>query len=110
MILANSTVAPGVCVSGDIPEGAVECTQEQYENSKNFTVSNGSVVAYTPPAIPLQTQAATLLKTQQLYVMQTYTVYGEDTPPEWLVYLKSLRAIAAGTDTTSTALPTAPSS
>lgn len=68
----------------------------------------GAQVPQFPTDIPLKTQAATLLKTQQSYVVQTYAIYGDDTPPEWITCLKALRAIANGTDTTSTVLPTAP--
>ncbi|MFT8850177.1 hypothetical protein [Acetobacter orientalis] len=106
--LESGIIGPGVCLSGDLPAGAIECSQEQYENSGNYTLDNGVIVAYTPPAIPLNVQAGALLKTQQSYVMQNYAIYGDDTPPEWLTYLKALRAIANGTDTTSTTLPTAP--
>ncbi|GAN64719.1 hypothetical protein AA0313_1825 [Acetobacter indonesiensis NRIC 0313] len=73
-------------------------------------VKDGKIIDYTAPSpsVSLQDQAVSLLKTQQVYVMQNYTVYGEDTPSNWLTYLKSLRDIATGIDTTSTELPTAP--
>lgn len=69
---------------------------------------DGKIEQYTPPAITVAEQAATLLKTEQAAVMQRFTVYGDDTPADWVTYLKALRAIANGTDTTSTALPEAP--
>lgn len=104
----SAGATPGVCLSGDIPNGAVECTLDQYNNAASYTVSNGAIVARVIPTLSLQQQAASLLPQQQASVMQTYTVYGEDTPTAWLTYLKALRAIANGTDTTSVALPTAP--
>ena len=106
--IENGRVAPGVCSSGALPATAVECTYEQYTKSAYYTVNNGVITASQPPALPLKTQAQTMLRTQQTYVMQTYTLYGDDTPPDWLSYLKTLRAIANGTDTTSTILPTPP--
>ena len=78
--------------------------------TRSMAVIDGKLQDYAQPApvVPLQTQAATLLKSQQAYVMQNYAIYGDDTPAEWLTYLKALRAIANGTDTTSTTLPTQP--
>lgn len=88
-------------------------TEEQWLNTPRFNIaiSDGKLITYTPPpiVIPLKDQAAMVLKTQQAYVMQTYAIYGDDTPPKWITYLKALRAIANGTDTTSTALPSVPS-
>ncbi|OUJ03869.1 hypothetical protein HK15_08875 [Acetobacter orientalis] len=77
-----------------------------------YDTSTGKLDNYVAPVVPvpLKTQAATLLAQQQTYVMQTYTLYGDVTPPDWLSYLKTLRAIANGTDSTSTTLPTAPAS
>lgn len=113
LLLVDGIVAPGICLSGDIPAGAVECTQEQYEGCGSaYTLENGAVVAYTPPAlvIPLKDQAATALASARTYVNNTYTMLNEATPDAWVTYLKALMAIANGTDTTSTALPTAPAS
>lgn len=106
--MQNGLVAPGICYSGPLPVGAVACTQEQYSNSAYYTLKEGAIIASTPPTLSLQTQAQTLLKTQQSYIMQAYTVYGDETPSEWVSYLKALRAIAGGADTTSTSLPTPP--
>lgn len=94
--------------------GFLLLTAEQWSNRNTdaFAVQGGALVLYRPApfVVPLKTQATTLLKTQQFYVMQNYAIYGEDTPPDWLVYLKALRSIANGTDTTSTVLPTTPTS
>lgn len=111
LLLVDGIVAPGICLSGDIPAGAVECTQEQYEGCGSaYTLENGAVVAYTPPAlvIPLKDQATTALASARTYVNNTYTMLNEATPDAWVTYLKALMAIASGTDTTSTALPTEP--
>ena len=102
--------------SGFPPESSLlKITQAQFSarTAGPYGVSNGGLVLYVPPAQPaqvisLKTQAETLLKSQQAYVMQNYAIYGDETPTEWLTYLKALRAIANGTDTTSTTLPTAP--
>ena len=111
LLLVSGIVAPGICLSGDIPAGAVECTQEQYEGCGSaYTLENGAVVAYTPPAlvIPLQEQAKTALASARTYVNNTYTMLNEATPDAWVAYLKALMALVSGTDTTSTTLPGAP--
>ena len=108
--LENDLVAPGICMSGNIPAGAVECSQEQYNNSGNYTLENGVIVAYTAPVIPLKTQATSALSTARTYVYNNYGILNEATPDAWVAYLKALMAIANGTDTTSTALPSAPTS
>ena len=85
-------------------------------NNENFRlpigkgVKDGKIIDYTapPPVIPLKDQAESLLKTQQAYVMQNYTILNEATPDAWVTYLKALIAISNGTDTTSKTLPTAP--
>lgn len=64
---------------------------------------------YTAP-VPLSAQAASALATARTYVSNNYTMLNEATPDAWVTYLKALMAIAGGTDTTSTALPTAPAS
>ena len=51
----------GVSPDGTIPVGAVECTLAQYENASAWTVSNGTVVAFAPPAPTLVQQAQALL-------------------------------------------------
>ena len=62
------------------------------------------------PALTLADQAETSLDAARTYVTNTYTMLNEKTPDAWVTYLKSLMAIANGTDTTSTKLPTAPTS
>lgn len=106
--LENDLVAPGICMSGNIPAGAVECSQEQYNNSGNYTLENGVIVAYTAPVIPLRTQASSALSTARTYVYNNYGILNEATPDDWVIYIKALMAISKGTDTTSTTLPTQP--
>ena len=60
--------------------------------------------------VPFATQAASALATARTYVNNNYTMLNEPTPDAWVTYLKALMAIANGTDTTSTTLPTAPTS
>ena len=106
--LENDLVAPGICMSGNIPAGAVECSQEQYNNSGNYTLENGVIVAYTAPPNQLAIQAASALATARTYIYNNYGILNEDTPEDWVAYIKELMAIANGSDTTSTDLPTAP--
>ncbi|MFT9147949.1 MAG: hypothetical protein ABF502_04095 [Acetobacter sp.] len=58
----------------------------------------------------LAQQASAALAIARTYVSNTYTMLNEATPDAWVTYLKALMAIAGGTDTTSTTLPTAPAS
>lgn len=73
-------------------------------------VHSGAIVDYTPPVtpIPLATQASTALTEARQMVWNEYGSLNEATPDAWVTYLKALMAIANGTDTTSTSLPTAP--
>lgn len=84
--------------------------QQTNPRTQYYDTNTGMLADYVAPVIPvpLSVQAQSLLQTQQTYVMQTYTLYGDVTPPDWLSYLKALRAIANGTDTTSIVLPTEP--
>lgn len=73
-------------------------------------VLNGKIIDYTPPPtpVPLKTQAQSALATARQTVWDEYGSINEATPDVWVTYLKALMAIANGTDTTSTTLPTAP--
>lgn len=73
-------------------------------------VQGGAIVDYTAPAVvlPLTQQAGNALTTARAYVNNNYMMLNESTPDEWVTYLKALMAIANGTDTTSTTLPTEP--
>lgn len=62
--------------------------------------------AYTPT---LADKATSALSSAKSYTQSEYTDYGDDIPDAWKTYLKALRAIADGTDSSSTTLPTAPS-
>lgn len=79
--------------------------REQY-----YDTATGALADYIPPAvvIPLKTQAETALTSARTYVYNNYGILNEATPDTWVTYLKALMAIANGTDTTSTTLPTEP--
>ena len=61
LTLINGIRGAGITPDGTFPTGAVECTLEQYQNPGAWTVQNGKIVAYTPPAPTLSQQAASLL-------------------------------------------------
>lgn len=92
----------------------IALTDEQWNVRKfvNQVIKDGQIVTETLPApvITLAEQATSALSTARTYVYNNYGILNEATPDEWVTYLKALMAIANGTDTTSTALPTAPSS
>ncbi|CEF54653.1 hypothetical protein [Acetobacter ghanensis] len=77
--------------------------------TKSMAVENGALVDYTPPVVPvpLKTQAATA----QAWIQQQANLagaMGEVFTADMKAYVKAIAAIANGTDTTSTALPTQP--
>lgn len=73
-------------------------------------VLNGKIIDYTAPVlpVPLATQAQNALVEARQTVWGNYGALNEPTPEAWVTYLKALRAIAEGEDTTSTTLPEAP--
>ncbi|MCP1246162.1 hypothetical protein NKW54_09435 [Acetobacter cerevisiae] len=73
-------------------------------------VLNGKIIDYTDPVPPvhLATQAQNALVVAHQTVWGNYGALNEPTPEAWVTYLKALRAIAEGQDTTSTTLPEAP--
>ncbi|WP_338331320.1 hypothetical protein [Acetobacter sp. LMG 32666] len=86
-------------------------TAEQFaaRTAGPYGVSNGALVQYTPPApvVPLTTQA----QTAQAWVQQQASLaaaMGEVFTADMKAYVLAINAIANGTDTTSTALPTQP--
>lgn len=116
----------------DIPSDAVAVSEDKYSALLKaeyagavLSIESGIVVArdysgalidlasvtsssiYGQP-VPLATQAASALATARQYVSNNYTMLNEPTPDNWVIYLKALMAIANGTDTTSTTLPTKP--
>ena len=74
-------------------------------------VHEGAIVSYTPAStVTLADQAGAAYSAAVVTVQSEYGVLNEPTPDDWVAYLKALKAIRDGTDTTSTALPTAPTS
>lgn len=73
-------------------------------------VNKGQVVDYTAPAYvpPLTDQAQAALMAARTYVQDNFIYLGETPTQDWIDYQKALMAIANGTDTTSTSLPTRP--
>ena len=85
-------------------------TKQWSARASDQILVNGAIEQYTPPAITLTAQAATALSAARTTVYNNYGILNEATPGVWVTYLKALMAIANGTDTTSTALPRAPTS
>lgn len=110
MISASGISGTGVSYNDEMPDGAVECTQAQYEDQSSWVLVDGSIVAAAVPTAALSSQATTALDIARAYVRDNYTILNEATPDIWVTYLKSLMAIANGTDTISTTLPTRPAS
>lgn len=92
------------CASySDLPavlaDGETECKASDYQTA---------YTALMNPPLTMVQQAASALTTARAYVANTYTMLNEATPDIWVTYLKALMAIANGTGTTSTELPTRP--
>ncbi len=98
----------GFSPDGTLPTGAIACTEAQYGNASAWKIDAGNIVATTPPVASLADQAGVALAIARVYVRDNYTILNEATPDAWVVYLKALMAIANGTDTASTILPTSP--
>ena len=100
------------------PSAMIVVSADDWNDTESFRlptgkgVQNGEIIDYTPPPapVPLKTQAQTALATARQTVWDEYGSLNEPTPDAWVTYLKTLMAIANGTDTTSTTLPTAPTS
>ncbi|WP_202401609.1 MULTISPECIES: hypothetical protein [unclassified Saccharibacter] len=88
----------------------VALTKEQYDYwyGRHCRVgSDGALEEYIPPAPPLKPQAQEAMqKVQQQASM--VSAMGEVFGPKMRDYVKALRAILDGSDTTSTTLPAAP--
>lgn len=82
--------------NAELPAGFAACTAEEYISAKSGFMDT------------LRIQAANALATARTYVSNNYTMLNEATPDAWVTYLKALMAIANGTDTESSELPTAP--
>ncbi len=61
LTLSNGTRGVGVTPDGTFPPGSVECTYAQYQASNDYTIDNGQIVPYAPPAPTLAEQAAAAL-------------------------------------------------
>ncbi|MDE7547899.1 hypothetical protein PY793_07850 [Acetobacter fabarum] len=87
----------------------IALTSQQWSaRTSDQILVDGVIEHYTPPAITLAAQAATALSAARTAVYNNYGILNEATPDAWVAYLKALMAIANGIDTTSTALPSAP--
>ena len=110
----------GMSNVSNVPEAAnmIPISESDWNNIDTFRlpigrgVLNGKIIDYTPPpvSVPLKTQAKSALAIARQTVWDEYGSINEKTPDNWVTYLKALMAIANGTDTTSTELPTAPTS
>mgnify|MGYP001212975671 CR=1 FL=1 len=104
----------------NVPEASnmIPISESDWNNIDTFRlpigrgVLNSKIIDYTPPPapVPLKTQAQSALAIARQTVWDEYSSINENTPDNWVTYLKALMAIANGTDTTSTALPSAPTS
>ena len=99
--------------TANLPEASlmVPMTAEQWDGrlSGPQFVSEGALVAYTPPPVlaPLKDQAAL----QQPWIASQATLaaaMGETFTDTMKAYVKAIQALASGADTTTTALPTRP--
>ena len=93
------------------PASALTALTEAEWNSRDTmhnVIVDGQTTSVGSSALPFAIQATFALNSGKKYVNDEYLVYGETVPDAWTTYLKALRAISDGTDTTSTTLPTSP--
>lgn len=72
-------------------------------------VQDGKIIDYVPP-VPLALQAQMILAGVPAKTWANFGSLGVAVPQAWVDYQQALKAIADGTDTTSTALPAEPAS
>lgn len=75
----------------------------------NPVLSNGAIIQGPSPAIPLKERATTAMQQVQQQAAMT-SAMGETFGPQMQAYVRALRDIINGTDTSSTELPAAPAS
>lgn len=108
-----STVQASPAVTDLMPITAAEYADRQANyREQYYDTATGALADYVAPVVvpTLSQQATTALSAARTTVYNNYGILNEDTPDAWVTYLKALMAIANGTDTTSTALPSAPAS
>ncbi|GBQ08095.1 hypothetical protein AA15669_1650 [Saccharibacter floricola DSM 15669] len=97
------------------PDTLVPITAEEFERQfsqrvrTDWQIVDGKIAPYTQkrPALPLKEQAQNALGAVQKQAAMVIAM-GEEFGPKTRAYVQALRAIADGSDTTSTQLPTAP--
>ena len=89
----------------------VALTEEQWlaRTPTGLGVQDGKVVSYAAPAPTLAQQAKAALVQAQAATWAKFGSLGQTVTDAWITYQKALAAIADGSDTTSTTLPSAPS-
>lgn len=96
-----------------LPAGEITCTEAQAQDPMAWKVVNGAVVANTAGALKRDAKVAlaatdtTMLRIAEAVALGKTTWTTADVVA-WAAYRAALRAIQAGTDTTSTALPAKP--
>lgn len=97
----------------DYTHGFIEITEEQYKNRNEglFAVTDGVFGPYTPPVVvvPLSTKAQSEMFGWISQQAALVSAMGETFTDEMKAYVKAIKAIATGADTSSTELPQRPS-
>ena len=108
---SSPPVTPAISALYSITASEYEDRQANYRE-QYYDTATGKLADYVPPVVvlTLAAQATAALSTARTTVYNNYGILNEATPDVWVAYLKALMAIANGTDTTSTALPSAPAS
>lgn len=105
----------GMTTDGTLPDGAVECTQEQQQNAQRWTISNGAIVAVDTTAMDAAVAWSAYKVTAQAALdCSDVTIIrcmenSVAVPAEWLAYRKDLRSIiSASSGDATVSLPTRP--
>lgn len=97
------------CILRSGADGVPEAVSEFGKGSVVDLSAVTETSSFVPP-VTLVDKAKAALQQASSRTWTAYGMYGETPPEEWQTYLSGLRAIAKGTDVTSTTLPAAPAS
>ena len=106
MPIANH-VSAGVSYSGDIPDGAIECSEEIFNDAYKYDISNGVIlekdmsaanwIIYKNNAVAALDKAGITLQRIQRAVVAGRTTWDAEDVIGWCAYMDELNVITSNT-------------